>query len=125
MSSKPPADIMQTQCTHTLCRLQNMEGKLMDEWLFRMPNKSRVRKMYGPVHKAHLAFLLQEGALDGKTQVHHSTEGIAEARPLAEHVEKWKDESMQSSGGSRLGCMTLLWHQRLLSFSGLGCAPDL
>ena len=46
--------------------MQNMEGKLIDEWLFRIPNKSRVRKTYGPVCKAHLAFLLQEGALDGK-----------------------------------------------------------
>ena len=79
-----------------------MERGLLDEWLFQMPGRTRVPKTYGPVRKSHLAFLLQEGALDGKKQIYRPTEGIAKARFLADYVEEWKDESIRSAGGSRL-----------------------
>ena len=102
-----------------------MEGQLSDEWVFILPDKKQVKQARGPVRKAHLAFFLDEDALSRKVLVHHVTHGIAEARRVADYVEDWKAESIQSAGGSRLACMTLLWHQGSLHSLALSCLADL
>lgn len=82
-----------------MCHLQTMEaGEVTDEWAFVIPNKRRVRNSHGPAGKAHLALFLDEGALDPKTPVHHISENVAMAKPVAEYVQEWKAESTKRLG---------------------------
>ena len=112
------------QCTHFLCLLQNVEEQLSDEWVLILPDKE-VKRARGPVCKARLGFFLDEDAVTLTVLVHHVTHGIAEARRVADYLEDWKAESIKSASGSRLACMTLLWHQGSLHSLGLSCLADL
>ena len=54
------------QCTHFLCRLQNVQEQLSDEWVFILPDKKEIKRARGPV-----CFFLDEDAVSLKVLVYH------------------------------------------------------
>ena len=66
-----------------------MEGELAGEWVFILPDKKRVKRVYGPARKAHLAFFFDEGALKDNVQVHQMTRDIVLQCTFINEKSQW------------------------------------